>query len=108
MCIRDSIIIAFEKLEAARWLPYLKKDGMIVMNSQKIDPMPVITGAEKYPENIKESLEANGVSVYELDALSLAEKAGSSKAVNVVLIGLTAKLLGLDKQSFICLLYTSQ
>ena len=95
------IIIAFEKLEAARWLPYLKKDGMIVMNSQKIDPMPVITGAEKYPENIKESLEAKGVSVYELDALSLAEKAGSSKAVNVVLIGLTAKLLGLDKQSFI-------
>ncbi len=85
------IIISFEKLEAARYAAFLKKDGKIVVNTQQIDPMPVIIGAAEYPENVLDELIAKGVSVEALDALSLAEKAGSSKAVNIVLMGKAAK-----------------
>ena len=80
-------IISFEKLEAARYASYLKKGGRIIVNSQQIDPMPVITGAAQYPAEILDTLRAAGADVDELDALSLAEEAGSSKAVNIVLMG---------------------
>ena len=80
-------IVSFEILEAARWLPFLKKDGQIVTNTQQIDPMPVITGAAEYPENLVEKLQASGAKVDALDCLSLAEEAGSAKAVNIVLLG---------------------
>ena len=81
------IIIAFEKLEAARYARYLKADGVIVVNTQEIDPMPVIIGSAQYPQNVLDELTGKGVSVEALDALSLAEEAGSSKAVNIVLMG---------------------
>ena len=84
------IILAFEMLEAYRAMPFLKKDGKLIVNTQEIDPMPVITGAMKYPENIEEKLKAK-LDVTLVDALSLAEKAGNFKAVNVVLIGVMAK-----------------
>ncbi len=80
-------IVSFELLEAARWLPYLKKDGVIVTNTQQIDPMPVITGAAQYPEQLVEKLNATGARVDAFDCLKLAEEAGSSKAVNIVLLG---------------------
>ena len=80
-------IVSFELLEAARWLPFLKKDGQIVTNIQQIDPMPVITGAAEYPENLVEKLQASCAKVDALDCLKLAEEAGSSKAVNLVLMG---------------------
>ncbi len=85
------VIIAFEKLEAARYARYLKADGKIVVNTQQIDPMPVIIGAAEYPVNVLSELTAKGVDVDALDALSLAEQAGSSKAVNIVLMGKAAK-----------------
>lgn len=84
------IILAFEMLEAYRAMPFLKKGGKMIVNTQKIVPMPVITGGAKYPENIEEKLKAN-IDVICVDALSLAIKAGNSKAVNVILIGLMAK-----------------
>lgn len=84
------IILAFEKLEALRAMPYLKKGGKMIVNVQEIDPMPVITGAAKYPENIIEKLKEN-IDVKDVDALSLAIQAGNPKAVNVVLIGVMAK-----------------
>jgi indolepyruvate ferredoxin oxidoreductase beta subunit len=84
------IIMSFELLEAARWLSYLKKGGHLITSTQKLDPMPVITGAAKYPENIIEKLSELGADVISADALSLAEQAGSAKASNVVLIGLIA------------------
>ena len=80
-------IVSFEVLEAARWLSYLKPDGQIVTNTQQIDPMPVITGAAAYPEHLEEKMAALGVEVDAFDALGLAEQAGSSKAVNIVLMG---------------------
>lgn len=84
------IILAFELLEAKRALPYLKKGGKIIVNSQEIDPMPVIIGACEYPKNIAEELK-NTVDTTVVDALSLAKVAGNQKAVNVVLIGVMAK-----------------
>ena len=93
-------IISFELLEAARWLPYLKEDGQIVTNTQQIDPMPVITGAAKYPENLVEKLEAAGAKVDALDCLSLAEQAGSSKAVNIVLLGRLSNYFGFPEETW--------
>ena len=80
-------IVSFELLEAARYIPYLKKGGVIVTNTQQIDPMPVITGAAAYPENLVEKIAAAGISIDAMDCLTLAEQAGSLKAVNIVLLG---------------------
>ena len=85
------IILAFEELEALRALPYLKKDGKIIVNTQNIDPMPVITGVAKYPEHIVDSLKNTGADVTAVDALDLAIKSGNMKSVNVVLIGVMAR-----------------
>jgi indolepyruvate ferredoxin oxidoreductase beta subunit len=93
-------ILAFEQLEAARWLPYLKPDGKIIMNTQRIDPMPVITGAAQYPEGVIEALRGARVSVQAIDALALAQRAGSAKAVNVVLLGALAKQLGIPREAW--------
>lgn len=92
------IVLAFEQLEAARFLPFLKKGGVVVTNTQKIDPMPVVTGAAQYPQGLLEAIEGQGARLLALDALSLAEQAGSVKAVNVVLIGAMAKSLGTEKE----------
>ena len=80
-------IVSFEILEAARWLEYLKHGGQIVTSTQQIDPMPVLTGMMSYPENLLEKLQNSGVKIDALNCLELAEKAGSSKAVNLVLMG---------------------
>ncbi len=80
-------IVSFELLEAARWTQYLKPDGKIVVNTQQISPMPVITGAADYPQNLVEKMREKGLDVDAFDALALAEKAGSSKTVNIVLMG---------------------
>ena len=85
-------IISFEVLEAARYLPFLKKGGKIIVNSQEIDPMPVITGAAEYPENLIDKMSAAGADVNALDALALANEAGSPKAANIALMGRFSKL----------------
>ena len=92
------VIISFEALESARWLPYLKKDGVIISNTAQIDPMPVIMGNAEYPEDILGKIKEKGVKVVSADALSLATEAGSAKAVNIVLLGIAAKQLSLDKE----------
>ncbi len=84
------IVLAFEMLEAARALPYLKKGGRMIVNDTQIDPMPVISGAMAYPEDLAHKLSEKADTIL-LDALKLAEEAGSFKAVNVVLIGVLAK-----------------
>ena len=94
------IILAFELLEAYRALPFLKKGGKIIVNDQKIDPMPVITGAASYPANIAEKL-SEVASVTVVDALSLAKEAGNIKAVNVALIGVMAKASDISKDRWI-------
>ena len=81
------VIISFEKLEAARWLEFLKKDGTSITNTQEVEPMPVITGAAAYPENLIEKMQAAGAKVDAKDFLSIAQEAGSAKAVNIALMG---------------------
>ena len=81
------IIVSFELLEAARWTEFLKPGGRIVVNTQKISPMPVIIGAAEYPQGLVEQMLTSGLAVDAFDALALAEQAGSSKAVNIVLMG---------------------
>lgn len=91
------IIISFEQLESARWLSYLKKGGHLITSTQQLDPMPVITGVAKYPENIIEKLKALDVDVIAVDALGLAEQAGTAKASNVVLMGVLSTKMGFDE-----------
>ena len=93
-------IISFEKLEAARWVPYLKKGGKIIMSTQEIDPMPVIIGAAQYPENLVEKMKEAGADVDAIDALDLAMQAGSSKAVNLVLMGRLSKYFDATEEAW--------
>ena len=93
-------IVSFELMEAARWLPYLSKDGQIVTNTQQVDPMPVITGAAEYPQNLVEEMIAAGAKVDAVDCLSLAEQAGSSKAVNLVLMGRLSHYFDLPEEAW--------
>ena len=80
-------IISFEKLEGARYISCLKKDGTLIVNTQEMKPMPVITGAAEYPSDVLEELKKKGVNVDSIDALSLAEQTGLSNSVNIVLMG---------------------
>lgn len=95
------VIIAFEELEAYRWLPYLKKGGTMYVNTQQWLPMPVVMGQAKYPENIKETLEANAGKVKAFDALKIAEECGTVKAVNIVLLGAASHDLPFDEESWL-------
>ena len=94
-------ILSFEKLEAARWAEYLKEGGEIIVNTQEIDPMPVIIGAATYPSDILQELKNKGVKTDAIDALSVAEKAGSVKAVNIVLLSRFAKRFHIPYEKWI-------
>ena len=93
-------IVSFELLEAARWLPYLKKDGQIVTNTQQMDPMPVITGAAEYPLDLVEKMKAAGAKVDAMDCLKLAKETGSAKAVNIVLMGRLSHYFDLPEEAW--------
>ena len=84
------VLIAFEKLEALRYAHFLKKDGVIIVNDQRMDPMPVVMGAAKYPDNIIEDLSRDH-RVISVDAMSEAKKLGNSRVFNVVILGVAAK-----------------
>ena len=94
-------ILSFEKLEAARWAGCLKKGGKIIVNTQEIDPMPVIIGNAAYPSDILSELTAKGVSVDAVDALTVALEAGSAKAVNIVLLARLAKYFDIPYEKWI-------
>lgn len=94
-------ILAFERLEALRWVDYLKTDGKLIVNDQRIDPMPVITGKAKYPESIIQRLKAKAPQVMAVDALKIAKECGSIKAVNIVLLGLAAKTSAIEKGAWL-------
>ena len=94
------VILSFEKLEAARWLPYLKIGGTIVTALQEINPMPVIIGAKEYPHAALDNLSAKGVKIDCIDALAPALEAGSAKAVNIVLMGRLSKYLDIAPEKW--------
>lgn len=93
-------ILSFEALEAARWLAYLKNGGTLITNTAEIWPMPVITGAAKYPENIVKKICAKA-NVVAVDALALATQAGSAKAVNIVLLGVLSRVLDIPAEKWL-------
>lgn len=92
------IILAFENLEALRWIDYLKKGGTLILNDQMIDPMPVITRKAKYPEGIIKRLTDAGIHILVTDGLCTAKECGNIKAVNVVLIGLLARTTSIARE----------
>ena len=93
-------IVSFELLEAARWTKFLRPDGRIVTNTQEINPMPVITGAAAYPQALVEKMRQSGFRVDAIDALSLAEQAGSAKAVNLVLMGRLSRYFDFSREEW--------
>ena len=100
------ILIAFERLEAMRYAHYLKKDGVIVVNDCRIDPMTVVIGASSYPENIIENLKKEHV-VYTIDGGAVAKELGNSKVLNSVVLGLSAKHIGFDKDEWLNVVRTT-
>ena len=94
------VILAFERLEAMRALPFLKEGGTVIVNDRAIDPMPVITGAAEYPDGIIDDLK-KAANVISVDALEKAAQAGSIKAVNVVLLGILSNSFDFPEEKWI-------
>ncbi|RVU54224.1 indolepyruvate oxidoreductase subunit beta [Anaerosphaera multitolerans] len=93
------VLIAFERLEALRYAHFLKKDGVIIINDQRIDPMPVVIGKEKYPENIIETL-SKEYNVISVDALEESRELGNLKVFNVIVLGVAAKHMDFSKEDW--------
>ncbi len=93
-------IIALEWMEAARALPFLKPGGVVITNTQRISPMPVLTGQAQYPENLAGAMEAKG-KLIALDALAIAAQQGVPRAVNMVLLGAFAGSMGQDSEEWL-------
>lgn len=94
------VLISFERLEALRYAHFLKKDGTLIVNDTKIEPMTVVIGAAKYPENIIEGLQKEH-KLFTIDAGKIAKEIGNSKVLNTVVLGLAAKHIGFDKEEWV-------
>lgn len=94
------VLIAFERLEALRYAHFLKKDGVIIVNDQRIDPMPVVTGVAKYPDGIIEEL-SKKYRVVSVDAMDESIKMGNSRVFNVIILGIAAKNMDFPKEQWI-------
>ena len=93
---KADILLAFEKMEALRWIHYLKKDGMLIVNDQSINPMPVITGAAKYPDDILQRLMDSVSNVFIINAMEIAKEIGDIRVSNSVLLGVLAQSMDID------------
>lgn len=90
------IVVSFEEMEALRTLDYLKQDGAVVVNTERIPSMTVLTGAEEYANDVIEEIEKAADRVHTMDASKMAADLGNVKAANVILLGALVKLMGLD------------
>lgn len=97
-------IVAFEQLEALRWLHFLNDKGTIIVNTQRINPMTVITGAAEYPNDALEQIEARAPKMVQLNALEVAEQLGNMRVVNVVLLGAMAKQMVIPQADWLAAL----
>lgn len=93
------VIIAFERLEALRYAHFLKKEGALVINDWKIDPMPVVIGAAEYPENIIENLEKKH-KVYTVNATEESKKLGNPRVFNLIVLGVAAQHMDFTKEQW--------
>lgn len=94
------ILIAFERLEAMRYAHFLKKDGVLIVNDQRIDPMPVVIGAAEYPDHIIEDLKKDH-NVIAIDAMSEAKKMGNTRVFNVIVLGVAAKHMDFSQEEWL-------
>ncbi|MBR1930370.1 MAG: indolepyruvate oxidoreductase subunit beta [Lachnospiraceae bacterium] len=94
------LLIAFERLEALRYAHFLKKDGVLIVNDQRIDPMTVVTGAAEYPEGIIEQLSGK-YKVVAVDAMGEALKLGNSRVFNTIILGVAARNMDFKKEAWI-------
>ena len=97
------VLIAFERLEALRYAHFLKKGGAIVVNDQRIDPMPVVIGGAKYPDNILEELEKTH-RVYKVNAIEEAKKLGNNRVFNVIVLGIAAQHMDFKKEDWLAVI----
>ena len=93
------ILVSFEKMEALRWLEYLKKGGKAVVNDYEINPMPVIMGKRDYAPDILDEIRAVADTVA-VAASEEAEKLGNGKIMNIILLGTIVKLTGLESMDW--------
>ncbi len=93
------VIIAFERLEALRYAHFLKKDGVLIINDWRIDPMPVVIGAAEYPKNIIENLKEM-YKVYTVNATEEAKKLGNSRVFNLIVLGIAAQHMDFSKEQW--------
>ncbi len=100
------VLIAFERLEALRYAHFLKKDGVLIVNDERIDPMPVVMGAAEYPEGIIEDLKGK-YKVIAIDAMSEAKKLGNPKVFNVIVLGVAAKHMDFSKEEWMQVIETT-
>lgn len=94
------ILIAFERLEALRYLHFLKKNGVIIVNDQRIDPITVVTGAASYPEGILDTLKS-AHTTYSIDAMAEARKLGNTKVFNIIVLGMAAQHMDYSKEDWL-------
>lgn len=97
---RADLALSFERMEAGRVLPFLKRDGVLITSTQTISPMPVVTGAATYPPDILERLE-KVIKTVKVDAQKLAAEAGSPRGANIVLLAAAAAKLPFGKQRWL-------
>lgn len=90
------MIVSFEKMEALRWLEYLKKDGKVVVNNHEMMPMPVIMGKADYSPDIIKEMQDNCKDVTVVNATEEAVKLGNGKVMNIILLGTIIKAMGLE------------
>ena len=95
------IIVAFEMMEAVRYLPYMHPGSQVIVNTHKIYPPPVATGKMDYPENVLDELTSRNIKVKELDAFEVARKVGEVRAVNIAMVGAMSTYMAIDKQVFL-------
>jgi len=95
------VAVSFELLEALRYLPYYNPSSRVIVNTQKILPAPVSTGAEVYPEGILDQLRVKGLAVFPIDAFDAARMVGETRAVNMVLVGCLSVFLPVGEKVFL-------
>ncbi len=98
------IVLAFELLEALRSLPFLAEDGKLIVNTQAILPMPVVTGEAQYPTDALSQLEKQASLVLATDALQMALACGNPKGVNIVLLGILSALMDIKEETWLLVL----
>jgi len=95
------VLLAFEKIEAARWLDYLKPGGMVIINNERVNPLPVMSGKAKYPDDIHNKIAGLVPRTVIVDATSIAEGCGNIKAANVVLVGMLSQAINLPEDQVV-------